>query len=562
MMAGSGAMGAEVMLVELAERRIQPGVRTVIVSVYAEPHGGDPLASETRSVRISEQGTFGLTLGDLAAAASGVETRWLAVRIPPGKESRRMAVASQSSKRGVTVHVVTVAAITAPGLVESTVQGFRFPDGTVQTSAATASGGVPSVNGIGGAVTITGSGTASVQTVGSTITVNAPSFGTPVAIGSANAAGAASTIVRSDHVHAHGDQAGGSLHATATTGSAGFMSATDKQKLDGAMSYVRTIVVSPVVGDSAASGTALLTALNGISGHGSSNPYLVKIEPGVYDIGASALTMKTSVDIEGSGEEATFIVSSRGNSSLTSNAAAIIGAANAELRQLTLTNTAPGSLMGVGFFANSLGVRITNVTISSTGAATNSIGLFCTSSGTVTMSRTTITATAMGVTSGAAGISLSTGAKVNVLNSSVTSTGIGGTGANVGVALTSQTAAVTIDSCTIIATGTGGSNTGVSVAPGTATITNSTIQADTNGQRTAVSTSASASSIANVFHSRLLALATGSNGSELSLSKGTNSTLRVAASQVDSASSGVPKCVHVYDDEMNDLSNVCPAPVL
>lgn len=38
----------------------------------------------------------------------------------------------------------------------------------------------------------------------------------------------------SDHVHAHGDQGGGSLHAAATTGTAGFMSAADKTKLDSA----------------------------------------------------------------------------------------------------------------------------------------------------------------------------------------------------------------------------------------------------------------------------------------------------------------------------------------
>lgn len=37
---------------------------------------------------------------------------------------------------------------------------------------------------------------------------------------------------RSDHVHAHGSQGGGALHAAATTSVAGFMSAGDKSKLD------------------------------------------------------------------------------------------------------------------------------------------------------------------------------------------------------------------------------------------------------------------------------------------------------------------------------------------
>lgn len=54
----------------------------------------------------------------------------------------------------------------------------------------------------------------------------------PVSVGTANAEGTAQSFSRSDHVHAHGNQAGGSLHSVATTSTAGFMSATDKTKLD------------------------------------------------------------------------------------------------------------------------------------------------------------------------------------------------------------------------------------------------------------------------------------------------------------------------------------------
>jgi hypothetical protein len=56
--------------------------------------------------------------------------------------------------------------------------------------------------------------------------------GTPVAIGATNQEGSADLAARSDHVHAHGDQAGGSLHDLATSLAAGFMSTTDKDKLD------------------------------------------------------------------------------------------------------------------------------------------------------------------------------------------------------------------------------------------------------------------------------------------------------------------------------------------
>ena len=65
--------------------------------------------------------------------------------------------------------------------------------------------------------------------------LGADSFGTPVTVGIANAEGAAATHSRSDHVHAHGDQTVGTLHAIVTPdpgGTAGFMSPADKQKLD------------------------------------------------------------------------------------------------------------------------------------------------------------------------------------------------------------------------------------------------------------------------------------------------------------------------------------------
>lgn len=54
----------------------------------------------------------------------------------------------------------------------------------------------------------------------------------PVAIGTANSEGASSSVARADHVHDHGSQTTGTHHAVATTSVAGFMSATDKTKLN------------------------------------------------------------------------------------------------------------------------------------------------------------------------------------------------------------------------------------------------------------------------------------------------------------------------------------------
>lgn len=54
---------------------------------------------------------------------------------------------------------------------------------------------------------------------------------TPADIGSPSAIGVGTTAARADHVHAHGNQAGGALHAAATITTAGFMPAFEKDQM-------------------------------------------------------------------------------------------------------------------------------------------------------------------------------------------------------------------------------------------------------------------------------------------------------------------------------------------
>lgn len=65
---------------------------------------------------------------------------------------------------------------------------------------------------------------------------HAVSGGTPVSVGTANSDGNATTFARSNHVHDHGSQTSGTLHAAASTSVNGFMSSSDKTKLDGVAS--------------------------------------------------------------------------------------------------------------------------------------------------------------------------------------------------------------------------------------------------------------------------------------------------------------------------------------
>ena len=155
-------------------------------------------------------------------------------------------------------------------------------------------------------------------------------------------------------------------------------SGLDSDTLDGkssddfASAYKRTVIVSPV-GTAMQNGTALKNALIGITSASATNPYLLKIEPGVYDVGGSntPLQMKSWVDIEGSGEGVTTITASGSNFPYN---ATVEGASNAELRFLTVKNTggtdyATAIAVGAGPF------RLTQVTASASGGSHTSTSL-------------------------------------------------------------------------------------------------------------------------------------------------------------------------------------------
>jgi hypothetical protein len=73
--------------------------------------------------------------------------------------------------------------------------------------------------------------------------------------------------------------------------------------------YARTIVVSPLPGGPLASGAALRAAVQRTSLAGPDNRFLIKLEPGVYDVsGTTGVDMNHYVDLEGSGIGVTTIV--------------------------------------------------------------------------------------------------------------------------------------------------------------------------------------------------------------------------------------------------------------
>lgn len=132
----------------------------------------------------------------------------------------------------------------------------------------------------------------------------------------------------------------------------------------GGGSYTRTIVVHPDP-DATKAGSALIRAVAGIAGNSASNTYLIKIEPGVFDLVTGSLVMKPYVDIEGSGEGVTTITSADASGTGT-----VVAANNTELRHLTVKNNGSGQ-QSVAIFAQTASPRITHVTASASGSSEN-----------------------------------------------------------------------------------------------------------------------------------------------------------------------------------------------
>lgn len=134
--------------------------------------------------------------------------------------------------------------------------------------------------------------------------------------------------------------------------------------------YVRTVIVSPTPGSATASGQTLLQALASISGASSTNRWLVKVEPGVYDVGTSYLQMKAWVDLEGSGIERTVIQGTgQPNETFQFTEGVLKGAASTEVRDLTVLCTTTAANPSCITIANwNVSPRYTRVKATSTSA--------------------------------------------------------------------------------------------------------------------------------------------------------------------------------------------------
>jgi hypothetical protein len=131
----------------------------------------------------------------------------------------------------------------------------------------------------------------------------------------------------------------------------------------GGPAFQRILVVGGAE-SAAANCEALQAALARITDNGPDSPYLIKLEPGVYDCGLGSVVMKSHVDIEGSGR-ATTRISGAGNSfdgGTRTLAGVVTGAENSELRGLTVEHRGgPEVPFAIAISNQAKDMRITDV---------------------------------------------------------------------------------------------------------------------------------------------------------------------------------------------------------
>ncbi|MBI4710657.1 MAG: hypothetical protein HY806_06020 [Nitrospirae bacterium] len=128
--------------------------------------------------------------------------------------------------------------------------------------------------------------------------------------------------------------------------------------------FYRKVVVVALSGGNF---TSPVNAVNSITDASATNPYLVKIMPGVYNIGTNSVQMKEYVDIEGSGETVTKIT---GNIN-SAYSGVVNGASNAEIRSLTVESTGGGGTDPVVIAINNdhASTKITDITVTNSGGS-------------------------------------------------------------------------------------------------------------------------------------------------------------------------------------------------
>lgn len=134
--------------------------------------------------------------------------------------------------------------------------------------------------------------------------------------------------------------------------------------------FTRTVIVN--AGNNALNnGTNLLASLASIPGTaGPNQPWLLKVEPGIYDLGGNQLVMRNFVDIEGSGRDVTTITSNVALLPQNAPTLRVPAGVEATLRELTVANTAAGRGIGIQIASSQAFIDRVDVEANTGGIAT------------------------------------------------------------------------------------------------------------------------------------------------------------------------------------------------
>ena len=132
--------------------------------------------------------------------------------------------------------------------------------------------------------------------------------------------------------------------------------------------YERVAIVSPVIGSPTASANALRSTVDAITDASSSAPWLVYVEPGLYDLFTVPLQMKPNVHIMGAGQQATEL---RGyittfTECFLNSEGVVRGANDATISDLTIAAYGNLGADPVAFYTEEVtGLTLRNVTLTS-----------------------------------------------------------------------------------------------------------------------------------------------------------------------------------------------------
>lgn len=106
-------------------------------------------------------------------------------------------------------------------------------------------------------------------------------------------------------------------------------------------------------------------AIDSITNASATNPYVVKVMPGIYDLGTASIQMKSYVDIEGSGAENTVIVSSNVNSNWGCDVGTVLVANNSTIKNIKIVNNPPvdTGLLGSSLVFNNVNAKAEGISV-------------------------------------------------------------------------------------------------------------------------------------------------------------------------------------------------------